>query len=194
MPGHFQADFGCHLAECCFGTSSIHAWVARHRVPRKYFAPLPLRFGHRTPYPSSDLIFPAARNLSSLVSVGPNPRVLMNLWKGNPWRSNKNATEVGNYLVWVAALHNKFLKKLPKDILIDGVPSSLTQPDIGDFQFSMCMATRMARFCLTGKVGRRARKLALMSWTATPTTLATRNAKKKKTQGLISPVLAGFPH
>ena len=135
-------------------------------------------------HPSSDLIFPAARNLSSLVSVGPSPRCLMNLWK--------NATEVGNYLVWLAALHNKFLKKLPKDILIDGVPSSLTQPDIGDFQFSMCMATRMARFCLTGKVGRRARKLALMSWTATPTTLATRNAKKKKTQGLISPVLAGF--
>jgi len=84
----------------------------------------------------------------------------MNLWKGNPWRSNKNATEVGNYLVWLAALHNKFLKKLPKDILIDGMPSSLTQPDIGDFQFSMCMATHMARFCLTGKVGRRARKLA----------------------------------
>ena len=39
----------------------------------------------------SQLVFPAAHNLSTLVSVGPNPRCLLNLWKGNPWRSNKNS-------------------------------------------------------------------------------------------------------
>ena len=111
--------------------------------------------------PGSQLVFPAANNLSTLVSVGPNPRCLLNLWKGNPWRSNKNSTDAGNYLTWLDALRAKFLLKLPDTVLIDGVPSPLLRPDIGDFQFSMCMATHMARFCLTGKLGRRARKTSI---------------------------------